>query len=178
MSVTLTWSQDNGGGAISSVYHGSGSASETLTEKLLFIRHNGISPITQCKFYLAPYAGIPTTDYTEILGWGDAETAADFGGLLLNMNANGGFPSHHWPTYDDKYDGTGNKYNVFRTGVGDTSDNGILLPVTMGLIGSAGVLQAGDAPNVSFKCKIQIPSTVSVTGTRRFDHRLKFSYTS
>lgn len=174
MSVTITWSNTNGGVSISSKGHGTGSAGDTLSANTLFIRHSGINSISQCRFYLATTSGSSATYLTEILQWGDATTAADFGGLQLNMDANGGFPSI-WPTIYSKF---GTNYNVFRTGVGDSSTNGILLPQAMGLTGSPGIIQAGDAPNVSFQCRIQIPSSVVDTGSRWFDQRMRFSYTS
>lgn len=173
MAITITWSAANGSIGIDEYGHGTGSAGDTLSAKTLFIRHNGLNAISQCRFYLVASGASGTTHLAEILGWGDENTAADFGGFQLNMDANGGFPT--WPSIYSKF---GTSYNVCRTGVGDSSTNGILLPQSMGLTGSSGIIQTGDAPNVSFQCRIQIPSTVVDTGSRQFDQRLRFSYTS
>lgn len=175
MSINITWSSTNGGSAITSLDHGSGSAASTLTEQQIYIRHSGTSPISQCKFYLSSSGSNPSVDLAEILSWGDGSTSSSFGGILLNMNANGGFPVADWPTYDDKF---GTNYNVFRTNVGDNGTNGILLPQAMGLTGSAGVLQIGDSPDVSFKCRIQIPTDETDLGSRQFDQVMRFSFTS
>lgn len=175
MSVTITWSETNGGDAITEVDHSSGSAGATLSESTIYIRHNGDNQISQCKFYLAESGSNPTTDLNEILSWGDAVVSTDFGGFQINMNASGGFPVSDWSTYDDK---SGTNYNVFRTGAGDNSTNGILLAQAMGLTGSPGVIQAGDSPDVRFKCRIQIPSSVMSAGDRQFDSKLRFTFTS
>lgn len=173
MSVTLTWSATNGGTAITDLDHGSGAAGAALTEQTIYLRHDGSSPISQCRFYLAGSGLNAAADLSELLFWGDQNDSINFGGFQLNMDNNGGFPST-WPTYSSK---SGTNYNVFRTSVGDSITNGILLPQAMGLSGSAGTIQTGTASGVAFQCRLQIPTTASV-GSRQFDQRLRFSYTS
>jgi hypothetical protein len=175
MSVNITWSSSNGGTAITSLAHGEAAPGNYPTTQEIFIRHDGVSQISQCKFYLVGSGSNAAIDLAEILNWGDGEASSSFGGLLLNMNANGGFPSSDWPTYGDK---NGTNYNVFRTGVGDSATNGILLSTEMGLSGSAGTIQTGSSPGVSFQCRIQIPSSEATTGARQFDQQMRFTFTS
>lgn len=179
MTVSITFSATNGGSAITSLDNGSAAADSNTTEQEIFIRHDGANQISNCGFYLAAKSGTyggdfsAAADLAEILEWGDATTEASFGGFLINMDATGGYTS--WPTYTSK---GGTSYNTFRTGAGDSSTNKILLAVNMGLTGSVGTLQAGDEPNVRFKCRIDVPSDETVLGVRQFDQKLSFIYTS
>lgn len=180
MSVSIIWSATNGGAALSSpVDHGSGGNGDTLATSTIYLRHDGDNPITDCGFYLAELTGTysggasKSADLAEVLGWGDGTTATTFGGLLLNMNATGGWAT--WPSYSSK---SGSNYNTFRTNVGDSQINKITLATEMGLTGSAGVVQAGDSPNVRFRLRVQIPTAEDTVGIRQFDQRLRYTYTS
>jgi len=179
MTISITFSSTNGGTAITSLDNGSSAAGSNTTEQEVFIRHDGNNPITNCGFYLAEKSGTyggnfsAAADLAEILEWGDETTAAAFGGFMLNMDATGGYTT--WSTYSSK---SGTSYNVCRTGAGDSSTNKILLATNMGLTGSAGTLQAGDEPNVRFKCRIAVPSDETVLGIRQFGQKIHFTYTS
>lgn len=171
MSVNITWSSTNGGAAITEpLDHGSAAAGNILSDQEIFIRHDATNPITNCRFYLT--STVPA-DLAEILSWGDASIADDFGGIQINMDAITSYPT--WSTVGTK---SGTHYNVFRTGVGDSADNGILLTANSGLTGSAGTLQAGSSPNVRFKLRVQIPTNEDTTGARVFAQKMRFTFTS
>jgi len=179
--INITWSSTNGGAAISEpLNYGSDTSGSVLSEQEVFLRHDGVNQITDCGFYMAEKSGTyggsssAPNDLAELLAWGDGATAAAFGGYELNMDATGGFLGS-WPTFSDK---SGTTYNVFRTGVGDSEANKILLATQMGLTGAAGTVQAGTSPNVRFKGRIEIPSDEGTVGVRQFDQRLRYTYTS
>jgi hypothetical protein len=174
MAVSVTWSSSNGGSAISEpLDHGDAPVGGWSTPQEVFLSHDGNNPITNCGFYL-----VNTdlgTDLAQVVFWGNQNTANEFGGFLLNMDAEGLYPT--WSAYNDKY---GTNYNVFRTGAGDSRENAIQLPVAMGLTGAAGVIQTGTAPNVRFKCRLNVPfafydyAWVDI----EFRQKMRFSYTS
>jgi hypothetical protein len=185
VSVTITWKQASVE-ITQPLDHGSGSNGDTLTAQEVSISHDGSNQITNCKFYLAAYSGTYTggataaADLAEIIAWGDSQatapgdTAADFGGLQLNMNAAGGFPSGDWPTHATK---SGANFNVFRTGAGNSSVNAITLPIAMGGgMVTDGVIPAGG--EVSFRCRVQLPTNEDTVGARQVDQKLRFTYTS
>lgn len=179
--VTIFWSLTNGGPAISApLDHGTDAAGITLTTQEIFLRHNGVNQITNCGFYAAAYSGSyigaysPSLDLAELFEWGDGATAAAFGGFQINMDAISGYLGN-WPGWNDK---SGSTYNVFRTGFGDSVVNKILLATEMGLISAAGIIQTGSSPNVRFKARVQLPTDETGAGTRQFDQRLRFVYTS
>ncbi len=79
-----------------------------------------------------------------------------------------------WPTYLVPSSAF---VNTFRTDTGDSIANGITLHANMGLI-STGTIQAGTAPNVRFKLRIQLPEDEDTPGTREFDQKLRYTFTS
>lgn len=181
MAVSITWSSTNGGAAVTEpLDHGVDSNGTILGTQELFLRHDGTNQITDCGFFLAEKSGTyggdqsAALDLAEILGWGDGADADAFGGFQINMDATGGY-SGNWPAFGDK---AGSTYNVFRTGVGDSEANKILLATEMGLSGAAGTIQAGASPNVRFQCRIAIPEDEDTPGVRQFDQRLRYTYTS
>lgn len=169
MAVSITWSETNGGSAISSVDFSSGAAGVTLGPETIFLQHNANNPLTGCRFYLGG------TDVTEMIEQGDAG-GTSFGGVQIHMNAIGDFPVADWPTVTDKSP-SGKDTHTFRTGFGDSSANGIMLAKNMGLT-NHGVFQDGDSPDISFQVRIVIPSAESTTGARSIQQRMRFTYTS
>lgn len=181
MSVNVTWSLTSGGNAIAEpLDHGSGAAGSSLAAQTIFLSHDAVNPITGCVFYIeeksGTYAGsfTPATDLAELLAWGDDTTEDGFGGIQLNLDADGSFPSESWPIYSSK---ERNSSQTFRTGVGDSPANGIPLPTTMGL-DTAGTIPAGNTPGASFAIRVQIPTDEGTTGVREFDQKLRFTFTS
>lgn len=178
--VNAIWSLSNGGDAITSpIDHGTNTNGTSLTAQEIFIEHDGDEDIIGCGFFIAEKSGTygggasAAADLAELLAWGDAATATTYGGFELNMDATGAYAGN-WPAYSDKF---GSTYNVFRTDYGDSADNKIILPVEMGL-SVAGEIPAGTAPNVRFKCRVTIPQVEDTAGTREFDQRLRYTYTS
>jgi len=184
MTVSITWSLTNGGAAVGEpVNLGSVGAGSTATAQQLFISHDGVSSITGCRLYLAEYSGSYTggataaADYSEIVSWGDEAAEADFGGLQINMDTQGGFASS-WPTYGDKTPSHGKSQHV-RTGVADTFSNGVILITDMNAwMLSPGVIPASMTTWPSFQIRSITPTNEGTSGARQFDLRLRFTYTS
>lgn len=180
MTVNVEWSLTLGGNAItadtnlgSTLHHGHYTVSGVY-----WLRHDGENSITNCKIYMKPvseddYVGnfSPREDLDELLSWGDATVAGDFGGLMINLDNTGGAGT--WPTLADKGTTT---YAVFRTGVGDTKDNGITLPIEVGL-NVEGEIPPGLNNNVAVLVRLQIPNNESVVGIRHVDIGLSYDYT-
>lgn len=188
MAVNITWSTSNGGSSITDLDHGEDAAGTTLTDQEIYVRHDGASPITACKFYLAAtpdasYTGShsPSDDLAELLSWGDGEAEGEpasstgFGGFQINMDATGAY-AESWPSFGSEGD-DGDPAVALRTGVGDSQDNGVTLHTSMG-ISTAGEIPVGTAPNVRFRARIVIPEDETTPGTRQVDQRLKFTFTS
>lgn len=181
MAVNITWSLTNGGDAISStIDHGDKANGESSTTQQLFIRHDGLSNITEAGIYVRAFTGTyagsfsAAADIAEVIGWGDETTEADFGGALLS------FDGTTWATYNSKV--TTNPASpglaaVHQTGIGDSSANAILIPTATGAT-ALGEIQTGSNPNVKFSFKIQIPSNEDTVGIRMFEQVLNYTYTS
>ena len=181
MAVNITWSLSNGGPAIADpLDHGETAAGSTTTAQTVFIEHDGENQIIGCGFYISQKSGTyngnfsPSSDISESLQWGNATEDNEFGGFQVNMNATGGFPGSSWPVWNDKTPSGG---SAFFSGIGDSAENKIVLPVTMGL-SNAGVITAGDSPDISFQCRFQIPTNEQNTGIRQIDQKLRFTFTS
>lgn len=180
---TITWSETNEGGAISEpLDHGIKENGQTTDVKNIYIRHDATNQLSNCKFWIGEYSGTysggasAAADLAELLGWGDAASADDFGGCFLQMDAQGGFPT--WPTLGDKNATT---YGVFRSGVGDDPSTGITLSQYMSTVMTQDGVIPGDGshdPNPRFQMKVQIPTNESTAGVRQFDQKLRFTYTS
>lgn len=170
MAVTVKWSSTNGGAAITSLDHGSASAGSTLPTQEIFLEHDGLNALSQCSFYL----GGDPTDLAEVIEWGDATAADDFGGFQINMNAINNYPN--WTSFADKSP-AGADSHTFRTNFGDVYTNGITLAKDMGLVND-GLIQAGSAPNVRFQLRIAIPTNEGTTGARTVQQKLRFTFTS
>lgn len=137
-----------------------------------YISHDGTSKITDCAIYILPYSagvylGADTSqnDYDLLLGWGDSSyPATSGGGLYVNMNHTGGFPSSDW--------------QVFRTGVGDSLGAAFSLPITAISTGSAvaGEIQASGEAHLRWR--LDIPVSYSGTGRGYIDTLMYYSATS
>lgn len=185
MAVTITWSSANGGTSIAEVDEGSVGNGSNTTGQEIFIRHNGANIITNCALYIfalsSGYDGDSTaaSDLSELLGWGNQTTLADFGGVEFNLNATGTYPSAQWPIYSSKAPTSGGNIvgNVCRTGVGDSASNGIPLVTQCGCTAN-GTIQTGSAPNVRFKMRIAVPQSEDTVGERVVNLALTYDYTS
>lgn len=183
MPVNFVISTENGGTAIDDPYSvGSQANGETTDAVTLYFRHDGSDSVTDMAFYIDEYGGAYTgdataaTDFTELKDWGDATTSAAFGGLQINQNAIGAFPSASWPAFNSHIssDGFG---HVFNSDQGSTSLNAISLLVRSGAT-AEGELQTGSSPNVRAQFRVQVPSNEGTTGLRLFDLNWNYTYTS
>jgi hypothetical protein len=180
MSVSITSTTTN---LLNQITHPFNHRSDTngtiLSDEEVFLEHDGDNPITGCKFFIgektAPYAGdfSASADLAELLAWGDDATEDGFGGAQVNMDAINSYAAS-WPTYLSPDNA---KTKTFKTGIGDSSANGIILHSSMGLV-STGTIQAGTSPNVRFKLRIQLPTDEDTAGTREFDQKLRYTFTS
>ena len=184
--VNITWSLSNGGAAISDyVDHGQVSNGNSSTAEEIFLNHDGAAVITGVALYIREFSGTyngdatATADFAELIAWGDASTAATFGGIQINWdNANlsllGAYDSGNWPTFAAKTPTYG---MVHATGVGDSDENAVTLPLATGVT-NAGQLDIGAAPNVAFQMRVQVPSDEDTVGVRLWDQVIKYNYTS
>lgn len=185
MAVSITWSNTAGGGGITGVSHGSSSNGSNTTAQQVFIRHDGSNPITGCAFYFAQksgsYSGNDTAagDFAELLAWGDGATANAFGGVQINMNAEGSFDGGStWGMSESQKTSVDGYKFTLRTGTADNTSNAVTLSEKM----SASMSTNGTIPNgvtdASFQIRIKIPTDEDTAGTRQFDQVLKYTYTS
>jgi len=180
MAVNITWKSPPAGTTVTSVDHGSGGNGSTLTAVEVGVSHDGSNPITNCKFYIGQKSGVysggfsAVADLAELLSWGDASVAADFGGFQINMNQVASYPTANWPTETTKQPSYG---SAVYTGVGDSAANGILLKTTMdSTMTMDGIIPA--SVEAKFKCRIHIPTNAINPGIRQFDQKLRYTYTS
>lgn len=183
MSVSIIWSTSAGGTGISDIVdHGSAENGGQTTDQEIFIRHDGDNPITNVGFYIRKYSGnysgsfTPTSDLNEIISWGTENLEADFGGFMVNFNAEGGYPAEDWPVYNNKTPTNG---FVHRDGVGDSEVNAVEIPTVTGAA-VAGEIQAdADTGNgVRFKVRVEVPSNENEIGIRQWETVLRYSFTS
>ena len=137
-----------------------------------YISHSSSTDLTNCAIYLTPYAAgtylgaaSASDDFDTIIGWGDDfQPATSGGGLYVNMNHTGGFPSSDW--------------DVFYTGHGDSSANMITISSSAISTGSGadGVIPA--AGEVHLKWRLDIPATYTGTGIGYVDTVLYYVETS
>lgn len=185
MAVSITWSLTNNGTGITLVDHGNAANGQNTTAKQVYIRHDGANEITNCAFYNQQKSGSYTgsanaaADFTELINWGDGNTANSFGGFQVNMDAEGGFSGG--PTWGmsetQKTSADGLKFTL-RTGVADNPTNAVTLSEKMSTnMTTNGVIPAG-VTDVTFQCRIKIPVDEDTAGVRQFDQVLKYTYTS
>jgi len=163
MAVSITWSQSAGGAAQSDPYDlGIVDAGTTAGLSTVFIRHDGAFEITDCSFYIQPYAGpsyegngTPQSDYDLMLTWGD-RVGVD-GGLEVDQGSG-------WEHYNSTQ-GVASTPFVLTCGTGTNPDD-----IAIGLPGE-----------VSVDLRILVPAAgqpLVVPGYVFFDHCLKYTYTS
>lgn len=183
MAVSIIWRPSNTGSPITNVDHGAGGNGDILAEQEVYIEHDGVNDITQCKFWISEKSGGYTgsfsasIDLAEMVSWGDGATSAAFGGFQISMD-----DGVSWPTYTDKgaTGGGDADYFVARTGYGDSAANGVELSSSMN---STPAMTGNTIPDSCtiwphFKSRIQIPTDESETGVRQFDLKLRYTYTS
>jgi len=177
----LIFSYTNGGVGISTLIdHGSAANGVASSSTEIFIRHEYSNPITNVGLYLRRVSGTysgsftATADVAEILAWGDGADADAFGGFQCNFNAVGLYTPEVWPTYSTPI---ATNYSVFKTGVGDSEDNAITLPVATGA-SAAGTIQAGSSPNVRFDTRCVVPADEDTVGIRQFEWVVRYNFTS
>jgi len=137
-----------------------------------YISHDGTVEITNCSFYLLPYsAGIylgaisPQDDYDLIIGWGDnSYPAVSGGGLYINQNASGGFPS--------------GDYEVIRTGFGDTLGTAIPLSVNSIVSGAAVAGEIASGGEAHLCWRLDPPAAYTGTGIGYVDTLMYYNATS
>ena len=183
MSLTISWSTESAGLPIGEpIVHGSGIAQGTATTPIdLFVRHNGDNPITDAGLYLSEFTGTysgsadASTDYNELLEWGDASAEDDWGGVCLNMNKDGSFPASSNPTFSNKTSSDTYGENI-RSGVGDNDTNRIQFPTVSGA-DALGTINSGNN-SVQVRFFIQVPLNEDILGIRMFTTSLKYTFTS
>ena len=179
MTVALTWSV--GGSVVSGTLdHGSKNNGQTTTAQEIFLRHDGANDITALSLYVRQFSGTyggaftAATDYTEIMGWGDAATVAAFGGVQFNMDYINAYPAAQWPDVTTK---TSTYGFVARTDVADTESTGITLSKnSYSASGTDGTIPVGTSAR--FEMRVQIPSDEDTIGIRQFDVAAVYTYTS
>ena len=169
MVVSITLSRVSSGQAIADVLNGANSGinhgnvangKETYPEDI-YIRHDGLNEITNCKFYCSKFSGVyeggqtALLDFDELRAWGDADAGK---GFLIDVNHDGVY-----------------EYNL-RTGQMDSLANAIALDDASA--GGANSDDIGVGGEAHIKQKIAVPSTESISGVRLIDFLIKFSYTS
>ena len=169
MAVTVTFSRVSSSQAIADVLQGANSGinhgnvangKETYPEDI-YIRHNGLNEITDCKFYCQQFTGIyeggqtALLDFDELKAWGDASGSK---GFLIDVNHDGIY-----------------EYNL-RTGQMDSLSNAVELDDVAA--GGSNPDDIGVGGEAHIKLKIAVPSTENVAGVRLIDFLLAYSYTS
>lgn len=183
MPVNFVLSSENGGSALEEPYSLGAKANGQATDALtLYLRHDGADSVTDMAFYIDEYDGAyigdatAAADYTELKDWGDAVTSPAFGGLQINQNAIGAFPSASWPLFNSHISGDGFGY-VFNSNQGSTSLNAISLLPESGAI-AEGELQDGVAPDVRVQLRLAVPDDEDTTGVRQFNLKWAYTFTS
>lgn len=169
MAVTVTFSRVSSGQAIADVLQGSNSGinhgnvangKETYPEDI-YIRHDGLNEITDCKFYCSQFSGTyeggqsALLDFDELKAWGDADASK---GLLIDVDHDGVY-----------------EYNL-RTNQMDSLANSVALDDASA--GGSNPDDIGVGGEGHIKLKIAVPSAENVAGVRFTDFLMAFSYTS
>jgi hypothetical protein len=138
MPVTITWSMTKNGSNITNVDHGFVEVDGYTSAKEIFIHHDGSNSLENCAFYFAEkpsgYTGDFTaaSDFAEILGWGDDNTASGFGGIQINMDARSHYVDNiAWSMHESQKSSLDGYKVTVRTGTGDSSTNTIILSKNM-----------------------------------------------
>jgi len=166
MTVNITWSENAGGSAITSVSWGNIQNGDEATAKDVYFWHDGTEKITNCQLYIQPFSGTyngsasAQDDYNELIAWGDG---ASDEGFLLNQNTENGSSSYQ--THNSSQGTASAPFTLSRNAV-----------IGAGGAGTAGELDAGETAHI--QVKIKVPSGEDTAGTRQFDQCLKYTYTS
>jgi hypothetical protein len=168
VAVDITWSESPGGAAITPPFSWGSIANGSSSDDDLYIVHDGTEKITDVGFYIQAYTGTYTgtfdaaTDYAEILGWGNDDSAE---GFLINQNHITSPP------------GT---YVTHKTGQGTVTVpidlDGDCITVASG--GPGTDTEIGVSEEAHIKVRIAVPLAEGDAGTRQFDQCLKYTYTS
>jgi len=174
MAVTIEWSEEEAGLAITSNDHGdvaNGQATDSDDGKVLYFSHDGVNEVTDVGLYITSYIGdyvgdaSAYQDYLEVIAWGDATDPEDQGGFQINMNATNEFPEGSWLTCS--------------TGYGDSENDPI--PLVAEAVGD-GTGTAGEVPasatNNRIKIRFNVPNSEDTLGTRYVSLRTKYTATS
>ncbi len=137
-----------------------------------YISHDGTAKIENCAIYILPYsagvylgAGTAQDDYDLLLGWGDVSSpATSGGGLYVNQNNTGGFPTLDWA--------------VFLTGSGDALGTSLPLPVTAISTGAAVAGEIAAGGEAHLRWRLDVPVTHTATGIGYVDTLMYYSATS
>ena len=137
-----------------------------------YISHDGTVKIENCAIYILPYsagvylgAGTAQDDYNLLIGWGDtSHPATSGGGLYVNMNNTGGFPTVDW--------------QVFRTNGGDSIGNAFALPSTATSTGSAVDEEIQPAGEAHIRWRLDIPAAYATSGIGYIDTLMYYTSTS
>ena len=167
--VTVTFSRTSGGleiadtlkGQDSGINHGDVvNGRETYPEDI-YIRHDGLNEITDCKFYFGQFTGTyeggqtALLDFDELKTWGNADASK---GFLIDVN------------HDNIYE-----YNL-RAGQMDSEANAIALNDSGA--GGTNPDDIGVGGEAHIKLKLAVPSSEDTPGIRQIDFFMGFSYTS
>jgi hypothetical protein len=190
MSITVEFSEERGGSAVTDLDHGSKESGNVTSVKTLYIRHDGNNDITNFRLYVDDKSGVYTgsrtaaIDKAELLEWGDSNIESRFGGVQFNFMARYGFEDSDWGIYSNKSPTRDSETAgvTVRTGVGDSVVNAVLVSTGTGA-SEAGVIPSYDAdsedpPNIRFQMRLKIPQSGAHVGTKQFDVKGVFSYTS
>lgn len=179
MTVNITMASQSAGNQVEEVIDlGDVSPSNTSSTVDLYIRHDATNnAITDCSFYIVRYAGSdytgansPDDDYTEVIQWGDDSGASSTGGggLYLNQNHSGSFPTADW--------------HPFRSSFGSDPNNSIqLVQSAINNTGTGWTPTDGEIPvngEAHIKTRWDIPLSASSAGIRFIQLVMAYSYTS
>lgn len=178
MTVSITMAGTTAGNQLSEVVDlGSLSPGDASAETDLYIRHDAENnPITDCAFYIIRYAGSDYTgssaddDYTEVLSWGDdsGPGSTGGGGLYMNQNHSGSFPTVDWHPYRSSYgSGPSSSIQLVQAAINDTG---------VGWTPTDGEVPVNGEAHI--KTRWDIPATVSSAGIRFIQLVMAYSYTS
>lgn len=169
MSVSITFSINQGGSSISDLNHDNIDNGAQGATQHVYIRHDGDNEITSCTLYMQAYTGSyvggasAADDYNELIAWGDAWAAAGDGGFEINQDLVGGFQDSNWV--------------VHKTGQGTSA---VPIPLDgdciVGGPGTDGEIGSGEDAHVQLR--VNIPAGEDTAGIRQFDQVFGFTFTS
>ena len=173
MTVNITTSGESGGDSLSdTVDLDEVTPGDDTDFQDVFISHDAIiAAITDCKLYVTRYAGSnylgsdADQDYTDIMGWGDAET----GGIKLSMS-----PPPSWTVGTEFPSGWHDIKNLY----GDVNSQ-LPLPEEAVIIGEAanpGEIPVGGEAHI--QVKVAVPASPGSAGYKAFSLVFAYSATS